>query len=127
VALCGGLLLSALGRALPRPAEGAVSSETALPHVRAERLRVPAVDADAPVARGRALLLLGGRVDVNRADEDELAALPGIGPVTAHNIAADRAERGPFPDVDSLTRVKGIGPATLKKIRALVSTKPASP
>jgi competence protein ComEA len=48
--------------------------------------------------------------------------IPGVGPVTAQNIVAARAER-PFSSVADLDRVKGIGPKTLEKLRPFVVVK----
>nr|WP_297430510.1 helix-hairpin-helix domain-containing protein [uncultured Actinotalea sp.] len=59
----------------------------------------------------------GGLVDVNRAGPGELEALPGIGPVLAERIVADRQEHGPFASVDDLQRVRGIGPSLLADLR----------
>jgi competence protein ComEA len=52
-------------------------------------------------------------IDVNTASERELSSLPGIGPVIARAIVAER----PFASVDALIRVKGIGPKRLARIR----------
>ena len=61
-------------------------------------------------------------VDVNAADVAELVRIPGVGPVTAQNILAARADR-PFSSVNDLDRVKGIGAKTLEKIRPYVIVK----
>lgn len=58
------------------------------------------------------------RLDPNRADLEALMRLPGIGPVLARRIIADRQAHGPFRRPEDLLRVKGIGPATLEKVRA---------
>lgn len=63
------------------------------------------------------------RVDLNRAGADELAGLPGIGPVLAARIVAYRDSAGSFPDLQSLTAVKGIGQATIVRIVDRVSIK----
>jgi competence protein ComEA len=55
-------------------------------------------------------------VDVNRASVDELRQLPGIGPVIAERIVAERA-RASFSSIDDLVRVAGIGPATVGRLR----------
>jgi competence ComEA-like helix-hairpin-helix protein len=57
------------------------------------------------------------RVDLNAAGDEELQRLPGVGPVVAGRILAERAAGGPFASVEDLTRVPGLGPA---RVRALV-------
>jgi hypothetical protein len=53
-------------------------------------------------------------VDINRAEHDELASLPGIGPTLAERIIAGR----PYASVEELDRVRGIGPKRLEDLRA---------
>ena len=59
-------------------------------------------------------------IDLNAATEQDLDALPGVGPVTAAAIVSWRSANGPFSSVDQLGDVDGIGPARLEKLRALV-------
>jgi len=72
---------------------------------------------------GKAELFFGGEhgatasLDLNKASSHELQALPGIGPVLADRIVADRAANGPFKHIGDITRVKGIKHKTLEKIR----------
>ena len=61
-----------------------------------------------------------GPVNINTASAAELEELPGIGPVLAARIVADRERNGLFKSVDDLDRVSGIGPATLARLRPLV-------
>lgn len=68
----------------------------------------------------RAALILGLRVDINRADEEELQALPRIGPKKARWIVNDRKRRGRYRRLDELERVRGIGPKTVELLRSLV-------
>ena len=56
------------------------------------------------------------RVDVSRADVEELQALPGIGPALAERIVAARKEQM-FTSLDDLVRVRGIGAATIERLR----------
>lgn len=65
------------------------------------------------------------RIDVNQAPWPELALLPNIGEQLAKRIVADRAQRGPFKDLDDLLRVKGIGPKTLETLRPFLSPLPS--
>ncbi len=60
-----------------------------------------------------------GRMDLNRADANELETLPRIGPAIAARIVKERVER-PFSSVDDLVRVRGIGAATVERLRPLV-------
>jgi competence protein ComEA len=49
-----------------------------------------------------------GQVDINAADADVLATIPGIGPGLAERIVAFRAANGAFASVDELLDVSGI-------------------
>ncbi|MFN3920167.1 MAG: ComEA family DNA-binding protein [Methylohalobius sp.] len=70
-------------------------------------------------------------VDLNAASAEEIAeALNGIGKVKAEAIVAERAQNGPFKDLNEVAeRVKGIGPATLEKNKdnIVLGTAPAQP
>jgi competence ComEA-like helix-hairpin-helix protein len=61
-----------------------------------------------------------GVVDLNKASEKQLNALPGVGPSTARAIVAWRAANGPFTAPEELMRVKGIGPRKFEALRAWV-------
>lgn len=63
---------------------------------------------------------LAGPINVNRAGQDELQKLPGIGPKMSQRILEARA-KAPFKSIDDLRRVKGIGPKTLDKLRPHVA------
>ena len=59
-------------------------------------------------------------VDINAADVEELATLPGIGEKLARRIVDYRAEHGPFSTVDELVNVSGIGEGKLEALRGHV-------
>ncbi len=69
---------------------------------------------------GQVALILGVRIDINRADATELQALPRIGPKKAKWIVDDRRRRGRYERLEDLQRVKGIGPKTVEHLRPLV-------
>lgn len=62
-----------------------------------------------------------GPISINAADVAALDGLPGIGPVTAERIVADREKSGPFSSIDDLDRVSGIGPATVEALREVAT------
>lgn len=65
-----------------------------------------------------ALLSLGGRVDLNLADEETLARLPGISRGLARALTEERALRGPFLDWEEVESVRGVGPTRLRALQA---------
>ena len=60
------------------------------------------------------------KLNLNTASAEELALLPGIGPVLAKRIVAYRQEHGPFQTIDALKQVSGIGDKLLERIQGLV-------
>lgn len=61
-------------------------------------------------------------IDINTADESQLALLPGIGEVLADRILAYRDAHGRFPCVEELLNVEGIGTKKLEEILDLITT-----
>ena len=59
-------------------------------------------------------------VAVNRATAEELTALPGIGPVLARRILADRKLHGRYLTLTDLSRAKGVTPKTLEKLKGML-------
>jgi len=62
------------------------------------------------------LVAASRRIDINQADETDLRAIPGIGPVTAERIMRQREQEGSFTSLEDLRRVPGLGK---KKLSAL--------
>ncbi len=54
---------------------------------------------------------------LNRAAAVDLEALPGIGPVRAQAIVAERERGGAFEHVEDLVRVPGLGRLSLERLR----------
>lgn len=63
------------------------------------------------------------KVDLNRASADELALLPGVGPVLAQRMVDWRKAHGRYRNVEELQEVKGIGKKRLEQLRPLVIIK----
>ena len=67
-------------------------------------------------------------MDLDRASESEIEALPGIGPALAHRIVSFRDSAGAFGQIEALCEVSGVGPALAKRLRPLVTfTGPRRP
>ena len=57
------------------------------------------------------------RLELNRATQAELEALPGIGAVLAERIVAWRSANGPFVSVEQIMDVEGIGEKKFAELR----------
>jgi competence protein ComEA len=66
-------------------------------------------------------------LDLNRANADELEALPGIGAVLAQRMIAFRKSIGRFRTVDDLRDVKGIGAKKFDRLKPLVTVSTREP
>ena len=62
------------------------------------------------------------KININKASEEELQNLTGIGPSKAKAIVQYREEHGAFKSVDDLKNVTGIGDKTLEKIKPELTT-----
>ncbi|WP_234430534.1 ComEA family DNA-binding protein [Streptomyces sp. NRRL F-4489] len=62
-----------------------------------------------------------GPVSLSTATEQQLDALPGVGPVLARHIIEFRTQHGGFTSVDQLRQVSGIGDRRLADLRPLVT------
>ncbi len=60
------------------------------------------------------------RIDLNRADAEELQQISGIGPVLSEAIVAWREENGPFRQAEDLLQVPGIGEKTVEAMKDYV-------
>ncbi len=72
------------------------------------------------VGDGYARLVMGLKIDINSATEEDLTALPGIGPSFSRRIVEMRSRLGGFDSIEELTRVKGIGNKRLEGIRPFI-------
>ncbi len=68
-------------------------------------------------------LFNGSKININRATEEELILLPGIGPALAKRIFEFRKTNGWFPKIEDLKKVKGIGEKKLKKMKPYITLK----
>lgn len=61
-----------------------------------------------------------GKININKADENELQNLPGIGPAKATAIIEYRNASGPFKAIEDLKNISGIGDKTFEKLKELI-------
>jgi len=64
---------------------------------------------------------MGSLIDLDRASEREIDALPRVGPALARRLVANRDSFGAFGSLEALGRVRGFGPATRKRLSPLVT------
>ncbi|MFD0943532.1 helix-hairpin-helix domain-containing protein [Savagea faecisuis] len=63
------------------------------------------------------------KININRADANELMQIPNIGPKKAEAILEYRDRVGKFQDVRDLLEVSGIGEKTLQNIEPFITVK----
>lgn len=79
---------------------------------------------DAGAGDAGAAVTADGKVAINRANEQDLRRLPGIGATRAKAILALRERLGRFRRPEDLLRVKGIGRRMLGRLRPLLIIEP---
>jgi competence protein ComEA len=62
-----------------------------------------------------------GKIDLNKADVNELQTLPGIGPAKAAAIVEYRGKSGKFKAIEDLKNISGIGDKTFEKLKDLIA------
>lgn len=72
--------------------------------------------ASSGVALAASAPVPAGKVNINTATAEQLAALPGIGDALAARIVEQRQKSGAFKSVQELMTVKGIGEKNLAKL-----------
>lgn len=81
-------------------------------------------DASAPIVAADAgsepSVTADGKVILNRATEDDLRRLPGVGPTKAKAIVQLRTKLGKFKRAEDLMRIRGIGRRSMARLRPLV-------
>lgn len=62
-----------------------------------------------------------GKININKANLEQLMALPGIGEVKAQAIIDYRTKNGPFKSIQEIMNVTGIGEKTFEKIQDMIT------
>lgn len=63
------------------------------------------------------------KININKATQTELEAIPGIGPSTALKILKYKEEHGKFSNIEEIKNVSGIGEAKFNNIKEYITTK----
>ena len=58
-----------------------------------------------------------GKININRADSDQLQEIPGVGPATAQKIIEYRQSSGNFSSIEELMEISGIGEKTFAEMK----------
>lgn len=66
------------------------------------------------------------KIDINTATQQQLEALPGIGPALAGKIIEYRQAK-PFTSIEQIKDVKGIGEAKFQQIKDLITVGETKP
>ncbi|MEM7495064.1 MAG: helix-hairpin-helix domain-containing protein [Myxococcota bacterium] len=112
--------LSGIGVLWRMPRDGRLPSPCADPARGGGRLRCDG-RGKPPGARA---VLIGHKLDVNRADVRELSHVPGVSAKLAARIVAHRERKGPFATLEKLRAVRGIGAKTVQKLAPFLTTGP---
>ena len=62
-----------------------------------------------------------GKININRADSDELEKIPGVGPATAKKIIEYRTNNGNFSSIEEIKNVSGIGEKTYESMKEYIT------
>ncbi|WP_040207914.1 helix-hairpin-helix domain-containing protein [Neobacillus jeddahensis] len=62
-----------------------------------------------------------GKININKADVQELQNLPGVGPAKAEAIIEYRNTSGPFKTIEDLKNISGIGEKTFEKLQEMIA------
>ena len=63
------------------------------------------------------------KININKASQEELMTLPGIGPSKASAIIEYREQNGAFQNIEEIKNISGIGEKTFEKLKDHIRVK----
>ncbi len=72
------------------------------------------------------LVAIGGKMDLNTAQAEDLVLIPGVGPKLAATIVDYRTKHGPFHSLADLEKIAGVGGKKRAKMEPFVKITPPS-
>jgi competence protein ComEA len=95
-------------------------------HAQDSKPRAPITppSASSPAVAGPAAV--SGVLNLNTANVEELARLPGVGPSRAQAIVELRSKMNGFKNVEDIMRVRGIGRKTFRKLEPMLRLQGAT-
>ncbi|MGB9615745.1 MAG: ComEA family DNA-binding protein [Desulfomonilaceae bacterium] len=70
------------------------------------------------------LVAIGGKIDLNSAQMEDLMLVPGVGPKLASAIVDYRAKHGPFHSLGDLEKIPGVGGKKRAKMEPFLKITP---
>jgi competence protein ComEA len=114
----GGLLADAYEQSLNLAAPLADGDKVLVPFT-PEEGELPLPDTSSASSSDKPTIVFP--ININTATQEELEALPGIGPAKAQEIINYREANGPFTTIEQIQNVPGIGPATFDGLKDLIT------
>lgn len=88
-----------------------------------ERIYIPAIGEDTVEYVPTDSNSSNKKININKANQEELTTLPGIGEALANRIINYRQQHGSFKNVDEIRNVSGIGEKKFEDLKDLIEVK----
>ncbi len=88
-----------------------------------ERIYIPAIGEDTVEYEPTDSSSSNKKININKANQEELTALPGIGEALANRIINYRQQHGSFKNVEEIRNVSGIGEKKFEDLKDLIEVR----
>ena len=111
----------------PQPALTCLASDVRRMDIGTAQVAVCGSDQSLPQLSAGSVLTLGGKLDLNQAEADDLVLVPGVGPSLARSLVQARVQRSGFRSWEEVHQVKGVGPVKLESLQRWTYLSPFRP